>query len=42
MVLRLKGEHDTYKIVGSPEFHTNILPHIKIQVQKTRKPIIKD
>lgn len=42
MVLRLKGELDTYKIVGSPEFHINILPHIKIQVQKTRKPLIAD
>lgn len=41
-ILRIKGGKDTYELVGSPEYHTNILPHIKLQVKKTRKPLIND
>lgn len=39
MIIKLKGKPETYHIIGSPEFNTRLLKHIKMEVQKTRKPI---
>lgn len=38
-VFRLKGESDTYICIGSPQYHYNIIKHVKVEVQKTRQPI---
>ena len=39
MILRLEGKKDTYSIVGTPIFNNhNVLPHIKVIVQKQRQP----
>ena len=39
MVLRIVGKKDTFKIIGSPMCNNHILPHIKIVVQRQRKPL---
>ena len=41
MVLRIKGETDTYEITGTPinNNHLRIVKHKKIIVQKHRKPV---
>lgn len=39
MLLRLVGKIETYSIIGSPiRNNHNIVPHIKVVVQKQRKP----
>lgn len=39
MILRLEGKNDTYSITGTPIFNNhNIISHIKVVVQKQRKP----
>ena len=40
MVLRIKGEPDTYKITGTPITNNHLLPvhHKKLVVKKQRKP----
>lgn len=39
MILRLEGKPDTYSIVGTPIFNNhNVVPHIKVIVQKQRQP----
>lgn len=39
MILRLVGKPDTYSIVGTPIFNNhNVVPHIKVIVQKQRQP----
>ena len=40
MILRIKGEPDTYEIIGTPLNNNHLLPvrHKKIEVQKQRKP----
>lgn len=38
MLLRLTNEPDTYEILGSPMFNNHVLPHIKVEIQKQRKP----
>lgn len=40
MLLKVKGEPDTYEIVGTPMVNTHFTPtqHIKIIVKKQRKP----
>jgi len=40
MILRIKGEPDTYEITGTPINNNHLLPvmHKKIVVQKQRKP----
>ena len=42
MIIRKVGEKDTYKITGSPLKYNHILPHIKIILQKQRKPLNLD
>lgn len=44
MIVRIQGQTDTYKIVGTPMNNNHILKHKKIIVQKQRKPntAIKD
>ena len=39
-ILRLQGKPDTYEIMGTPVFnnHLPIVDHIKLVVQKQRKP----
>lgn len=39
MILRIAGQAETYKIVGTPLNNNHILKHKKIVVQKQRKPI---
>ena len=38
MIIRKQGEQDTYTIKGSPQHYQNLIPHIKLTVQKQRKP----
>lgn len=40
MILRIKGEPDTYEIIGTPIDNNHLVPvmHKKIEVQKQRKP----
>ena len=38
-VFRLKGGHDTFMCIGSPQYHYNLIEHVKVEVQKTRQPI---
>lgn len=38
MILRIVGRNDTYSITGTPINNNHILPHIKVIVQKQRKP----
>lgn len=40
MILRIKGEPDTYEVIGTPLNNNHLLPvrHKKIEVQKQRKP----
>ncbi|MBQ6220030.1 MAG: hypothetical protein IJH63_00330 [Methanobrevibacter sp.] len=38
MILKLKGQRETYKIIGSPSNYNHFLHHHKIVVQKQRKP----
>lgn len=39
MILRLEGKVETYSITGTPIINNhNIIPHIKLVVQKQRKP----
>ena len=38
MILRIPNEQDTYTIKGTPQKYTHLLPHIKLTIQKQRKP----
>ena len=38
MIIRRVGEEDTYTIEGSPQHYNSLIPHIKVIVQKQRKP----
>lgn len=39
MILRLEGKNETYSITGTPIINNhNIISHIKVVVQKQRKP----
>lgn len=38
MLIRKVGEPHTYSIKGSPSKYNHILPHIKVLVQRQRKP----
>ena len=38
MMIKRKGEPDTYLIIGSPQKYDHFLKHQEITVQKTRKP----
>lgn len=39
MIIRKEGEKDTYTIKGSPQHYNTLIPHIKVNLQKDRKPI---
>lgn len=39
-ILRIKGESDTYKLEGSPQKFTNIIPHLRLQLKKHRVKVI--
>lgn len=39
MILRKEGEKDTYTINGSPLHYNTLIPHIKVNLQRDRKPI---
>ena len=39
-ILRVKGETDTYSVIGSPERNNHLLPHLKVQVQLQQTPTI--
>ena len=39
MIIRKKGEITTDDIKGSPQKDTTLIPHIKVTVQRTRKPV---
>lgn len=40
MILRIKGQPDTYEVIGTPADNNHLLPimHKKLEVQKQRKP----
>jgi hypothetical protein len=40
MILRIKGQQDTYEVIGTPSDNNHLLPvmHKKLEVQKQRKP----
>ena len=38
MKIRKEGEKDTYTIKGSPQQYNTLIPHIKVTIQKDRKP----
>lgn len=38
MIIKKKGEPDTYQIIGSPQKYDHFLKHQELTVQKTRKP----
>ena len=42
MILRKEGEMDTYTINGSPLHYNTLIPHIKVVLQKDRKPVPLD
>lgn len=42
MIIRKVGEKDTYSITGSPLRYDHLIPHIKILLQKQRKPLNLD
>lgn len=37
-ILRKPNELDTYTIKGTPQTYNHLIPHIKVTVQKQRKP----
>ena len=39
MIIRRVGEAETYTINGSPSKYHTLIPHIKVNVQKQRKPL---
>ncbi len=40
MIIKKKGEKDTYTITGSPQIYNTLIPHIKVLVTKQRKPTL--
>lgn len=38
MMIKKKGENNTYVLIGSPQKYDHFLKHQEITVQKTRKP----
>ena len=42
MILRKVDEPYTYTINGSPQKYRNVLPHIKVNLQRQRKPLQLD
>ena len=37
MIIKKKGEEDTYMIIGSPQKYDHFLKHQEVTIQKTRK-----
>ena len=38
MMIKKKGENNTYMLIGSPQKYDQFLRHQEVTVQKTRKP----
>lgn len=38
MILRKPNEQDTYVIKGTPQKYTHLIPHIRVNLQRQRKP----
>lgn len=38
MMIKRKGEQDTYMVIGSPQKYEHFLRHQELTIQKTRKP----
>ena len=40
MIIKKKGEADTYSITGSPMHYNTLIPHVKVLVTRQRKPVL--
>ena len=38
MICRVQNQPDTYKVIGTPSHNNHLLHHIKLLLQKERKP----
>ena len=39
MIIRKQNQTTTYSILGTPQIYNTLIPHIKVLVQKQRKPL---